>query len=114
MLLGAIFVSCFVLAIEPPSDDIPGMIESISSEMLQLVDFIAFIFFAVEFLVRTIQLGVRPYLRNPWNSLDAGVLLLALLGLLPSRSFWPCDAPQLTPHMSASRFHRRRYARNSR
>jgi hypothetical protein len=75
-----IVVNCIFLAVEP---SIPP---STFKDVLQYVDIAFVCIYTVELAVNVISFGLTQtkdaYLRSGWNILDAGVILLSLLGLI--------------------------------
>ncbi|GMH93963.1 hypothetical protein TL16_g12770 [Triparma laevis f. inornata] len=81
LILVCILVSSFCLALDNPLSDQ----ESGFNKALKALDLIFSIIFMIELVTKVIALGFvmheGSYLRNPWNMLDAAIVLISILSL---------------------------------
>jgi len=76
-ILATIFANSFVLAYEDPAKE--------KEKFIEYLDYIFLSIFTIEMILKVIALGfiMRPYsyLRDPWNILDFGVVILGWISL---------------------------------
>ena len=80
-ILACILISSLCLALDNPLSDQ----ESTFNQILKALDLIFSVIFMMELIVKVISLGFLfhpgSYLRNPWNMLDAAIVLISILSL---------------------------------
>jgi len=85
-----IVVSCVLLCLTPPYDDIPEETPLVAPAMMSALNLVTTLIFTVEFLVRVMVSGLilekDAYLRSGWNLVDFLVLLLSWMDDLASMS----------------------------
>lgn len=81
MVMGAIAVNCIQLAIMSPLDPSPDPQAMQDADVA--IDWILFVVFTIEFILKHLALYPRGYWSDSWNKLDGTIVLVGYLKFIP-------------------------------